>query len=71
MMGLSASILAAVYAATMQPNALGFLLFIALSIPALVVLALPVFNAVPFRQSGELPRQGRIWSNSEPFLILQ
>lgn len=70
MMGLSGSVYTTIYAVSARPHALSFLLFIALALPVLTLLAAPTFNAVPFRQPGELPEPGRLWSNSEPLLNL-
>ncbi len=66
MMGLSASVFTTIYAVTLRPHAISFLLVIALSLPLLCLLAFPFFNAVPFRQPGELPEPGRLVSNGIP-----
>ena len=65
MTGLSASVYAAIYAASLRPDALDFILFIAVAVPVPVLLSIPFFNAVPFRQEGELPQPGKLWSNGK------
>lgn len=69
MMGLSASVCATVYAVTLRPHSLSFILVIACLLPVLCLLAFPFFNAVPFRQKGEFASEGRLWSNGD-FLTL-
>ena len=69
MMGLSAGVFTTIYAVTLRPHAISFLLVIALSLPLLCLLAFPLFNAVPFRQPGELPEPGQCINNGTfPFL---
>ena len=63
MMGLSASVFTVIYAVTIRPHSISFILVIALFLPVLSILAFPFFNAVPFRQKGELASHGEIWSN--------
>lgn len=65
-MGLSASVFTTIYAVTLRPHAISFLLVIAVSLPVLCLLAFPFFNAVPFRQPGELPEPGKTFTNGAP-----
>ena len=63
--GLSASVYAIIYGVTLAPDALNFILFIALLMPCAGLLSFPFINAVPFRQPGEWPMEGKFWSNRE------
>ena len=53
LVGLSASIYTSVYAATLKPDGLSFLLVIACAPLAAGLLAMPVFNAVPSDGRGD------------------
>ena len=63
MMGLSASVYTTIYAVTVRPDALSFILFIAAAMLVPVLITFPVFNAVPFRQTNELSQPDHFWSN--------
>lgn len=70
MMGLSASVFAILYTVTLRPHAISFMLVIVVALPVLCIISIPFFNAVPFRQKGELQTTGHFWSNSELLLSL-
>ena len=65
-MGLSASVFTTIYAISLQPFSITFILVIAAALPLLCIIAFPFFNAVPFRQKGEFRLEGQFWSNSKP-----
>ena len=46
---------AIIFTNVFDPDGLDFLLFISLSVAVMVLLALPFFNIVPFRQAQESP----------------
>jgi hypothetical protein len=52
LVGLSASMYTSIYAAAFRPDALSFLLAIAIAPVALGLCALPFFNAVPEQAGG-------------------
>ena len=71
MMGLSASVYTTIYAVTVRPDALSFILFIAAAMLVPVLISFPVFNAVPFRQTNELSQPDHFWSNGTDSVSVQ
>ena len=71
MMGLSASVYTTIYAVTVRPDALSFILFIAAAMLVPVLISFPVFNAVPFRQTNELSQPDHFWSNGTEWVSVQ
>ena len=56
--GISATVYATIYSDIFEPDGLAFMRSVPIVTAALALVALPVFNIVPFRQAQECPGGG-------------